>query len=221
VEHPVRLAKVRSVITELPHKALRSDARDNRERILEVARATFGAEGLGVPMREIARRAEVGPATLYRRFPTKEALVVEAFDEQMALCTAIVEDGLADPDPWHGFCRVIERVCELHAGNRGFTAAFLAAFPHAIDFTATRERSLRAISELARRAIADGRLRRDFVLADLILILQANSGLHAEDPAEALAASRRFAALQIQGFRAMPDAPPLPRPARLPLLPVG
>jgi AcrR family transcriptional regulator len=55
--------------------ALRAEARDNRERILEVARAVFAADGLNVPMREIARRAEVGPATLYRRFPAKEALV--------------------------------------------------------------------------------------------------------------------------------------------------
>jgi AcrR family transcriptional regulator len=106
------------VVTELPHKPLRSDARDNRERILEVARAAFGADGLGVPMREIARRAEVGPATLYRRFPTRQALITEAFAEQMTLCTTIVEGALADQDPWHGFCRMIERVCELHAHNR-------------------------------------------------------------------------------------------------------
>ena len=64
----------------LPH-TLRSDARDNRERILDAARAVFAAEGLNVPMREIARRAGVGPATLYRRFPTKEMLVTEAFTD--------------------------------------------------------------------------------------------------------------------------------------------
>jgi AcrR family transcriptional regulator len=205
----------------MPHKLLRSDARDNRERILEVARAAFGADGLGVPMREIARRAGVGPATLYRRFPTKEALITEAFAEQMALCTAIVEDGLADPDPWHGFCRMIERIAELHVHNQGFTAAFLAAFPDAIDFAAERERAMRAVGELARRAKAAGRLRPDFVLADLILMLQAYSGIRADTPAEALAAVRRFAALQIEGFRAVPGAAPLPPPPRLPLLPIG
>lgn len=205
---------------EPARNALRSDARDNRERILAVARTTFGAEGLGVPMREIARRAEVGPATLYRRFPTKEALITEAFAEQMAACTAIVNDGLADSDPWRGFCRVLERVCELHAGNQGFTAAFLAAFPDTIEFGQARERALRAATELARRAKADGRLRSDFVLSDLTLILQANSGVRAGTPSEALAAARRFAALQIQALRASPDAPPLPPPARLPLLPV-
>src|ERR1700729_80765 len=84
---PVRLAKVRAVTDRLPH-TLRSDARDNRELILDAARALFAAEGLNVPMREIARRAGVGPATLYRRFPTKEMLVTEAFADQMLACHA-------------------------------------------------------------------------------------------------------------------------------------
>ncbi|MEU4626881.1 hypothetical protein AB0G04_43765 [Actinoplanes sp. NPDC023801] len=89
------------------------------------------------------------------------------------------------------------------------------------DFAAQRERAMRAVGELARRAKAGGRLRADFVLADLILLLQANSGIRAETPAEALAAARRFAALQIQSFRALPDAPVLPPAPRLPLLTIG
>jgi len=204
----------------LPH-SLRSDARDNRERILTVARAAFASEGLDVPMREIARRAGVGPATLYRRFPTKEMLVTEAFTAQMAACTAIADEGLADPDPWHGFCLVIEKVCELHARDQGFTAAFMSAFPRAIDFTAARERAIRSIAELARRAKNSGHLRRDFVLDDLILVLMANGGIRATSPAAAVTASRRFAALVIQGLRASPAASPLPPATRLPLVPVA
>lgn len=189
----------------LPH-SLRSDARDNRERILSVAAAAFAAEGLDVPMREVARRAEVGPATLYRHFPTKAALVTEAFAEQMATCAAIVEDALADPDPWHGFCQVIEKVCEMHARDRGFTAAFVSAFPDAIDFAAERERALRSVAELAGRAKAAGGLRRDFVVDDLILVFMANGGIRATSPDAAVAASRRFAALIIRGLRAEPAA---------------
>ncbi|WP_113700017.1 TetR/AcrR family transcriptional regulator [Nonomuraea lactucae] len=204
----------------LPHSlrySLRSDARDNRERILAVARTTFAEQGLDVAMREIARRAEVGPATLYRHFPTKAALVTEVFTEQMAACTAIVDEGLADPDPWRGFCRMIERVCELHARDRGFSAAFVSAFPHAIDFAAEREQALGKVAELARRAKAGGKLRPDFVLDDLIMVLMANSGIRTTSPAAAAAASRRFAALLIQGMRAEPAIPPLPPAVRLPL----
>jgi AcrR family transcriptional regulator len=202
------------VTDRLPHP-LRSDARDNRELILDAARAVFAAEGLNVPMREIARRAGVGPATLYRRFPTKEALVTEALAGQMFACHAIVDEGLADPDPWHGFCHVIEGICELHARNRGFTAAFMSAFPHAMDFAADREYALRSIAGLARSARDAGRLRPDFVLDDLILMLMANSGIRATSPAAAVAASRRFAALAIQAFQASPGASPLPPAARL------
>lgn len=210
---------MRVVTDRLPH-TLRSDARDNRDRILEAARAVFAAEGLDVPMREIARRAGVGPATLYRRFPTKELLVTEAFAEQMSACHAIVDEGLADPDPWRGFCLVIERICELHARDWGFTTAFMSTFPHAMDFTADREYALRAIAEMARRAKEAGRLRPDFVIDDVILILIANNGIHATSPAARVAASRRFAALAIQAFHASPEAPPLPPVARLAPVPV-
>ncbi|NKY50112.1 TetR/AcrR family transcriptional regulator [Nocardia vermiculata] len=57
-----------------PRRALRADARRNRERVLSAARAAFAAEGISVPLDEIARRAGVGPGTVYRHFPTKEAL---------------------------------------------------------------------------------------------------------------------------------------------------
>jgi AcrR family transcriptional regulator len=182
--------------------SLRSDALDNRERILDAARALFAAEGLDVPMREIARRAGVGPATLYRRFPTKQLLVTEVFTDEMRACHAIVEEGRADPDPWRGFCVVIEKLCELHARNRGFTDAFMATFPDAIDFAADREHALNSIAELARRAKATGRLRPDFVLDDLILMLMANRGIHATSTAAQVRASRRFAALMIRAFQA-------------------
>ncbi|MFB7493341.1 TetR/AcrR family transcriptional regulator [Streptomyces sp. NPDC056161] len=202
-----------------PH-SLRSDARDNRERILGVARAIFAEQGLDVAMREVARRAEVGPATLYRHFPTKAALVTEVFSEQMAVCAALVDEGLADPDPWHGFCRVIERVCEMHARDRGFTAAFLSAFPRAIDFAAAREQTLGKVAELARRAKATGKLRPEFVLDDLVMVFMANGGIRTASPATAVAASRRFAALLIQGMRAEPVIPPLPPAVRMPLMAV-
>jgi AcrR family transcriptional regulator len=201
IDAPAGLAKVRAVTARLPHN-LRSDAQDNRERILGAARAAFAADGMNVPMRELARRAGVGPATLYRHFPTKQLLATEAFTEQLQACRVIVDEALADPDPWHGFCLVIEKVCELHARNRGFAAAFRSAFPDALDVTAGRDYALNSVATLARRAKEAGRLRPDFVLDDLIIVLMANDGIHAISPAARVAASRRFAALAIQAFQA-------------------
>ncbi|WP_053737873.1 TetR/AcrR family transcriptional regulator [Nocardia sp. NRRL S-836] len=202
-------------MTAAPSHPRRSDARDNRERILEAARAVFATAGLDVPMREIARRAEVGPATVYRHFPTKEVLVTEAFTDQMRACKSVVDEGLADPDAWHGFCVAIEKLCDLYARDHGLTAAFMSTFPHAMDFAALRTSALTAAAELTRRAKVSGRLRPDVVLDDLILMIMANSGIHATTPAARVAASRRFAALMIQAFEASPTSSPLPPMPRL------
>ncbi|WP_326681964.1 TetR/AcrR family transcriptional regulator [Streptomyces sp. NBC_01237] len=197
----------------LPH-TLRSDARDNRESILDAARALFSADGLDVPMREVARRAGVGPATLYRRFPTKQILIAEAFADQLRACRTIVDEGCADRDPWHGLCLVIEKICELHARDRGFTEAFLSTVPGAPD-VAGREYTVNEVAGLARRAKEAGHLRSDFVLDDLILVLMANKGIHTGSTASQVTASRRFAGLVIQAFEACPRHAPLPPPALL------
>lgn len=60
-------------------------------------------------------------------------------------CRTTVDDGLCEPDPWTGFCLVVERICELHARDRGLTSAFMAAYPHARDFAADRDHSLRGM----------------------------------------------------------------------------
>ncbi|MET7418898.1 helix-turn-helix domain-containing protein [Dactylosporangium sp. NPDC005555] len=196
---------------------LRSDARDNRGRILAVARLAFAADGLDVPIREIARRADVGVATVYRHFGTKETLLAEAFAEQLTTCSSIVAEGLAAADPWRGFSLVIERLMELHALDRGFARAFTSALPEAAGFAEDRDRTLRMLLELVRRAKAAGPLRPDFVLEDVSLALMANEGIRAETPQLRVAASRRFAALMLQSFQADPVASPLPPPVRLPL----
>ena len=61
--------------TERTPPSLRRDARANRDRILEAARASFATDGVDVPVEAIAQRAGVGMGTLYRRFPTKQDLV--------------------------------------------------------------------------------------------------------------------------------------------------
>jgi AcrR family transcriptional regulator len=194
---------------------LRADAMHNRVRIVEVAREAFAELGIEVPMAEIARRAGVGVATLYRRFPTKESLITEAFTDQIRECAMVVHNALADPDPWRGFCTVIATVCEMQAVDKGFTAAFITSFPDAIDFGRERAGAERDFAELTRRAKAAGMLRADFVRDDLTLLIMANSGIVAESAEATAAASRRLVAYLLQSLRA-DRAEPLP-----PSIPLG
>jgi AcrR family transcriptional regulator len=75
-----------------PARPLRADAARNRARVLEVAYETFAAEGLSVPIDEIARRAGVGAGTVYRHFPTKEALFAAVIESRMQ---RVIDDGYA------------------------------------------------------------------------------------------------------------------------------
>ncbi|NUT44839.1 MAG: TetR/AcrR family transcriptional regulator [Thermoactinospora sp.] len=194
---------------------LRADAQENRDKILDAARALFSERGLEVSMREVARRAEVGPATLYRRFPTKQALIDNAFEDELRTCRQIVTDGCADPDPWRGFSSVIEDLSVLNVQNRGFVDAFMSANPQAPVFAHHRSALLRQLQALISRAKRAGRLRHDFAIEDLVLILLAGRGLSSTRPATRTAAARRFAALALDAFRenatnsTLPRKPPL------------
>ncbi len=179
----------------------RSDAWDNRGRILDAARAVFVAGGLDVPMRAIARRAQVGPATVYRHFPTKQMLLAAVFTEQSRAWRAALDDGLADPDPWHGLRLAVSRLCELHARDLGFTTAFKSAFPRAVDFAGLRASSLMSAAALLARAKDAGHVRADVSLDDLLLMLTASNGIRASNPTARIAASQRYAQLTMQAFR--------------------
>jgi AcrR family transcriptional regulator len=181
-------------------RKLRADAQENRDRVLAAARALFAEVGLDVGMREVARRAGVGPATLYRRFPTRQDLVDAAFAVELDTCSAIVEEGCADIDAWRGFTTAVERLLVHAVQNRGFVDAFTATAPVPATFAAHRRRLLGMLEGLARRAQHEGRLRPDFVVGDLVIVLLAGRGLATGPGREA--AARRFAALAIDAFRA-------------------
>ncbi|MEU9338613.1 TetR/AcrR family transcriptional regulator [Streptomyces sp. NPDC048290] len=181
---------------------LRADARRNRERVLAAARAVFAEHGIDAPMATVARRAGVGVATLYRRFPTRDDLVRAAFEEQMDHCARALTEALADPDPWRGFTRLVETVCAVQREERGFPAAFLTAFPGGADAHGrVRERAERDVVALIRRAQAAGALRADFHPSDLVVALVSHCGLVAALPGD-VGASRRLVAYLLQSFRA-------------------
>jgi AcrR family transcriptional regulator len=193
---------------------LRADARANQALLVDAARDLFSTHGIEVPLSAIARRAGVSSATLYRRFPTREALVAEVFAEELADCEAVLAQSLTDEDPWRGLCRLLLSISDMQARSRGFSGAFLARYPGAIDLDAKREHADRDLRELVRRAQEAGSLRADFDHSDVYLLLLAVDALAAQPPEIARAAARRLVSYVLQAARSGRTAP-LPPPAPL------
>jgi AcrR family transcriptional regulator len=192
-------------------RGLRADAERNRERVLAAARDVFAEQGLDASTNEIARRAGVGIATLLRRFPSRDELVGAVFADRMSAYTVAIEEALADPDPWRGFCGYIERVCQMQAEDRGFADVLTMTFPTAKALEEERDRSALGLGVLIERAKATGRLRADFAHQDVPLILMANAGVVTATRAAAPDAWRRIVAYLIQAFAAE-AAQQLPEP---------
>lgn len=182
--------------------ALRADAAHNRTRLLTAARELFTERGIDVPMSAIARRAGVGVATLFRRFPDRQSLVAEVFTTELAHCESVLDVAADDPDPWHGFCTFVEEIARMQVEDRGFTEAFLTAFADDSRIDEKRARAEATFSRLVHRAQRAGRLRADFSPNDLPLIFLANGGLRTAPTAHAHDLSRRLIAYLLQSFEA-------------------
>lgn len=193
----------------VPCRELRADAQRNRGRILEAARAAFCAQGLDVPLEDIASRAGVGIATLYRRFPTREALIAATFEATLTEFAQAAERALDSPDAWAGLAGFIEWACATQAADRGVTDLFTLMLPNSQTAEALRARAQRAVCDLARRAQDQGTLRDDFVPEDFALLMIANAGVVAATKDAAPHAWRRLVALMLESFRAV-HAGPLP-----------
>jgi AcrR family transcriptional regulator len=147
-------------------KALRADARRNRERILASAREQFGEHGLDVQMEQVARAAGVGVGTVYRHFPAKEDLLRALADERFARFAERARAALDDPDPWNGFCGLMRESARVTAEDRALSEA-MDKLPGLCAASAEKVRLLELIGELIERAKATGAMRADFTAGDV------------------------------------------------------
>lgn len=193
---------------------VRSDSVHNRELVARTARSVFAAKGLDVPMREIARHAGLGIATVYRHFPTRVALIMAAFEEQVADCSSTMAAAVADPDPWRGITTIVHEICGRQALDRGFNAAMLGSESTWTIFARERADNARGLALLLERAQRERVVRADLTIDDVGLVLRAAAAVSASSRGDALSEVRRLAALLLQGMRAHPLDP-------LPALPVG
>jgi len=192
-------------------RPLRVDAERNRAALLHAAQRVFAEQGLEAPLEEIALRAGVGIATLYRRFPTRGQLVAAALVDKITQYAGLAEQALAAPDPWTGFTGFVERICELQAGDRGLSDLLSMALPADEHIEQLRRLANDRVVELVERTKAAGRLREDFTGEDLLLLLIAHAAVVHVTRHDAPDAGRRFVALMLDAFQRQGE-PPLPAP---------
>jgi AcrR family transcriptional regulator len=171
-------------------RRMRADALRNREQLLAVAVAAFSKEGPEVTLESIAKEAGVGIGTLYRHFPTREALVDAAYRSELArLCDAVPE--LLATMPADTALRTwMDQFIEYSTTKRGMSDALRMVIALGGNpFAESRSRLLAAVSALLAAGAADGGLRADLDPADLLTSLSGIS-LAAGDPGQRAQAGR-------------------------------
>ncbi|HEY4018274.1 MAG TPA: helix-turn-helix domain-containing protein [Pseudonocardiaceae bacterium] len=193
-------------------RPLRADAARNAERIARAARDVFTEQGPDAPLEEIARRAGLGVATLYRRFPDKAGLVRAALELSFAdHIGPLIEQVRAADDPYRALVTVIETSMHLAARDRHVLAA---AHDVAALTAETAAPYVTSLATLVRRAQDAGRVRDDLVPEDLVRIMvMLVSVLSTMTPGSD--GWRRYLALVLDSL-APPAARPLPPVSPLP-----
>jgi AcrR family transcriptional regulator len=165
-----------------PDESLRADARRNRARVLEAADAVFIAKGASASTGEIARAAGVGIGTVFRHFPTKEALLEAIVTARMQRLTDEAEAQVGAADPGEAFYAVFERMVDQTATKRVLIDALARAGVDVTNVVAPFVTALRhAVGELLGRAQAAGAVRTDVGIPEIIALLMgaARSAEHA------------------------------------------
>jgi AcrR family transcriptional regulator len=197
--HPVT-----SAASGRPGRRLRSDARRNRERVLAAAEQALASGGVGVPLDEIARRAGVGAGTVYRHFPSKDALIEAVVASRMARMADIARAFAAQEDAGGAFFRCFAQMIEWIAFNQALVAALdrRTGIP---AVSGSKREFQAALSDLLLRAQQAGAVRADVDNDDVVALLTGCIAMVA-----ARGSAGRMVALACDALR--PAAGPLPPP---------
>jgi AcrR family transcriptional regulator len=185
-----------------------AEARRNDERILEAALEVFAADPQA-PMSAVGERAGVGQASLYRRYPSKEALLAHVCERGMTrMREAALAAVRASGDPYDALAGFLRWYLESGTPRLGDLLGSFAPEEHLFDLARETNEAMQALVE---RSVKAGRVRADVTGADLTLIVTQISTLAAADGERAAALRDRYLTLALQGL-ALRDAPDLPGP---------
>jgi AcrR family transcriptional regulator len=182
----------------------RSDAVRNRERVLEAAKAVFSAGGADASLEAVAKRAGVGIGTLYRHFPTREALFEAVYRREVEQLSELAEQLKGAPAPVDALRRWLRANVELVATKKGMISALALAVQGSSELYAySFDRLTKAIGTLLDRAVAAGEIRADISPEDLLRALIGMCYLH--DQPGWQSAVLRLLDVFIDGLRMQPD----------------
>jgi AcrR family transcriptional regulator len=169
---------------------LRADARRNLERVLDAATEAFAASGPDASIDEIARLAGVGHGTVFRRFPTKDDLMVAVIERHVGEMKVLAEEALVADDPGEAFFGFVHQVAELNMRTPGLHRCVVhcGGKPGAAELEALVER-------IVSRAQRAGAVRRDVKPADVQLLVR--SALTSAPPGQ----WRRYLDVVLDGLR--------------------
>ncbi len=148
----------------------RADARRNHKRVLDAARSQFAERGLEAQVDDIARAAGVGVGTVYRHFPTKDALLEALAADRFLRLTEWANEALAEPEPWESFCGFLRRSAEMQANDRALSR--LMSESDGFEGAAAESDALIAATQaLVDRAQRSGELRPDITAHDIAMLM--------------------------------------------------
>jgi AcrR family transcriptional regulator len=153
--------------TEARARDLRADAQRNRELIIAAAVEVFAERGLEASTAEIAQRAGVGEATLFRRFPAKDDLIIAIVESQMGAAAAMARECLDDEDAGRGLERFVTWMVERSVADRGVMDAAKNQCMRRAELESMRRELISAMTALVKRAQAAGAVREDLTGQDL------------------------------------------------------
>ncbi len=190
---------------------LRADARRNRDALLRAARLVFANQGLDAPLDAIAKEAGVGRATLYRRFPTRDALISAISEDELDVLVDVVRDA---PDPDRAFYDFLEAAFQMQVENLGFIELFTRKLADPEVLQAITKRFYEILNPALQRAQQAGHVRADLSAEDagsVLLMLGAATASMRDAPNGAERRQRAMAILfdGMDPARAPRELPPL------------
>lgn len=152
-------------------RPLRRDAQRNRDLLIAAGREVFAEQGLEATLDDVAERAGVGVGTAYRRFPNKEALMDEIFQQRFEEMGEVLARAEREDRAWTGLSMFLNELFEFQVADRGLKEAFEATAVGCERINESRRALLPRVAALIDRAKAQGDLRDDIEATDLPLIV--------------------------------------------------